>query len=438
MGWDCTLHLVDPERIRTVLVPRMLDRADARAALEGDPAEAAALLCRLAVVLSSAELPHRRLRGVALSLWDRVEGAGDPPYVLGDDPESMFADVVAHRSELHGHFPTAFTGNDQTGFYVRPERVGEVRAWLRRQLDLLPAASRAIVEPIDRVLEVAEQRGLGYWEATDLQVAQHHAEWLQHTPDLGTISLPAVPRFVTVQADVVWLSTDHRSMAVDPSTGTVDTVDLWVLATAQDADGRRVGVVRTGDKRWVVMAMDDRREIPLPEPDWAPANLVHFGSEVFCWPAGQPEFPLLRLVAGGWEGVDDLPLGRRPPADASPFRQWSTAGAGVLVWSGDVYRWTPGPGGGAFRPTGVCTFNRPDEIWVGVVSPDGGVRALSRHDLELEADAYLLGAFVRDLEVWLIVVRWGTSGTILRVPLERFHAVDPVAFPPLGPSLSTS
>jgi hypothetical protein len=214
MGYDCTLHLVDEEAIRSDFIPRLLGTAEraapaapswwqrlggvrdepppesafdrllpdadrrfhrARLSLtKRDPEQAARYVSELAILYASAEMPFGISRNVALSLWHWCQppGAPDLPHDLTSSPELLFADLVAVHPGLAGRFPRGFDGNGSPGEFVAAARVPMVLAWLQDVLAQIDPGERRAYAEMVRTLEVARDRGCAYWEATELEVAR--------------------------------------------------------------------------------------------------------------------------------------------------------------------------------------------------------------------------------------------------------------------------
>ena len=364
MGYDCTLHLVDPNRIRNVLVPRLLGITDVRTAfdgrhdaplvweqarrsLAGDPAKAANLLCQLAVMWSSSELPHRYLRGIAFSLLDRSP-IGPIPWHLADDPQSVFDAVLERHPALRGRFPTQFHSNYSTGFFISPERVPEAYAWLREQLDGLMPGVAAPYEPLARVLEVAAHRGLGFWEATDLGVDHVHPEWFDR--DVQSVSLIDLPHV----AHGWYAVGTKRFVQADAATGLGDALvwdgDLYEWADGEWADGV-----------WA------RQPLGL-EPshvDWAPART----RDGAVWLLSNRA--LLRWHAGTLESV--------LPTEANVMSLAAGPGDCVAASFGD----------------------RDDGLAVGLVTPTGSVRGL-RQAAFSPRETHVMGVAWHGHTLWVL------------------------------------
>lgn len=212
MGYDCTFHLVDEKAIRDQFVPKLLGKADRPTPLEevyGDEAAdlwanvrralneglddegeemddegVASVVCQLALMYSACTLPHHYERGWAFSLWPEEEVGFGFPAGFAHSPEPLFEEVVRKYPRLHGHFPDWITGNYSTGVYVQASRVAEVRRWLETSLAPLPKGKQRDYRGLLALLRSAEDRGLAYWEATDLAVPM--ANQVPGNPDLMT------------------------------------------------------------------------------------------------------------------------------------------------------------------------------------------------------------------------------------------------------------
>lgn len=214
MGYDCTFHLIDEDAIRHSFVPKLLGRVDSetvldqiiqdseslwervRGALNGQdleepgevasPERAASLVCQLAVMFSACSLPHHYERGLAFSLWDRIDldGAGEFPDSLAFDPEPLFNEVVEKYPALRGQFSRWFTGNGSTGVFVPAQHVAEVLAWLETTIQSFSRGDRRRFKGLVDILRTAATKNLGFWEATDLAV-----------PVMGTV--PGDPKLMT-------------------------------------------------------------------------------------------------------------------------------------------------------------------------------------------------------------------------------------------------
>lgn len=182
MGYDCTLHLVDERAIRDDHVPRILGTrtkplafekkpgvkkvlASMRSLLDGDPEDAARGLTEMAVLFSSATLPHLTVRGMAISLWRHApkKVRSKSPFGLGASPEPLFAAIVKRHPALHGKFPTAFEENYMTGVFIPSARIGDAkpsgasRATFAADWSSVPAGPGAFVYLSNRLAFHAER-----------------------------------------------------------------------------------------------------------------------------------------------------------------------------------------------------------------------------------------------------------------------------------------
>ena len=182
MGFDCTLHLVNEQAIRDEFVPRLLGRTQAETALDrvvkdaaknwdivrnslenGDPEEAASLVCQLAVMFSACSLPHQYERGFALCMWqEQGENTSvEYPEEFAFSPESLFAEVVAKYPSLAGRFPTWFAGNYSTGVYIPSDHVSEVLAWAEKVIANFKKGDQRKFKGLLRILRAAGHKQSG-------------------------------------------------------------------------------------------------------------------------------------------------------------------------------------------------------------------------------------------------------------------------------------
>lgn len=197
MGYDCTLHVVDEQAIRQLLVPRVLrkkaqatafdrlydDPEDlierARLKLDGnDPESACIAVCSLAIMFASAHLPSVSERGLALSLWDNFgKNLPELPSFFFNSPERMFAELIRKYPQLND-WPSQFYQNYMTGVFIPAELVPQARAWIEETRKLAPRPDHEYFMGLLQVLRTAEAMKLSYWEATDLPTCQVRTEKL--------------------------------------------------------------------------------------------------------------------------------------------------------------------------------------------------------------------------------------------------------------------
>lgn len=195
MGYDCTLHVIDGQIIRERFVPRVLGKAsedskfDQRsdseelwASLEESivgletgevsPRDCANTISQLAIAYSAAELPYHFERGFCLSLWeDQEEGffANFPKKHRGN-PETLFKEIVQRYPKLKGIFPSEIESNFYPGVFIPADKVPAALKWAKRKVQSFEKPNRRLFRGLLLVLKEATDRGLSYWEGTDLPV----------------------------------------------------------------------------------------------------------------------------------------------------------------------------------------------------------------------------------------------------------------------------
>ncbi|HEX2971741.1 MAG TPA: hypothetical protein VHP11_05380 [Tepidisphaeraceae bacterium] len=217
MGYDCTLHVIDPIRIRSAFCGRLLgrdipatafdvhDSAEAMwtqlaaALAEDDVVAAAQTIAQGAICFSAAELPAHYERGFCLSLWSwRMEDdallAEVPKKYRGSPAEldALFAPLVEAYPRLKGRWPTEMTGNGSVGIFVPAEEVPGLLKWCKRKIASYPRPVRRLFRGLLLVLEECARRGVAYWEACEVTDIRHPIEVPEHmrTPWLKEARLP--------------------------------------------------------------------------------------------------------------------------------------------------------------------------------------------------------------------------------------------------------
>lgn len=198
MGWDCTLHVVDDTSLARFAARflRGLHRgaafdaefdgddmiAKVKQLIADDPATGARALGELALLYASTETPHAYSRGFSLSLWDpAVMGAVLPPQLLAS-VESRIPDIIAAYPKIAGLIPTKFDQNYCVGPFVTARNVPVLLAHIEDVIRDFPVNEAIAYRPLVEILRVAAARNLAYWEGTDIDVTQAHAEWLPVRP----------------------------------------------------------------------------------------------------------------------------------------------------------------------------------------------------------------------------------------------------------------
>ena len=115
-------------------------------------------------------------RDVALSLWDAAAtGVPLPPSWL-TAVETRLPNIMAAYPRLAGHVPHRFDEAPCVGVMVAARHVPQLLAFVERALE--HSALRGKWQRLVDVLHVAAEHGCAYWEASELDVAQAHEDWL--------------------------------------------------------------------------------------------------------------------------------------------------------------------------------------------------------------------------------------------------------------------
>jgi hypothetical protein len=387
MGYDCTLHVIDPAAVRrfdrwfsgsgkiNATFERLYSGTAWRdgliAAIEaGDDARREVMKGLL--LWSATAAPHTTSRGWALSLWDY----GDPgdaldldalPYRLcASSVDALLPKTLTTWPALCGLTP-GFTGNYDVGAYIPPEDVPEARAYIAQLLEQQPGEHRRL-EPLLDVLMVAEARKMAYWEATDLLVTQAKPAWLDAVrPQLSTPTLDvglSRPTLVARGPDWLLLTQypEQRTVLIEGAGQPEPTLRSFsgvFLANATMAGPRTL--VGWGDfdgqpRQLYRFDLDEAGPTPIAfdaAGTWSPH------STPYAAPVG-PES--LLLVPGGYpaghapvilrDGVVE-PSGL-PPSEGRPFGTgsfgWRPLGEAraLLEWDRQAYLWHDG----TFSPLG--------------------------------------------------------------------------------------
>jgi hypothetical protein len=192
MGWACTLHVVDETSLAR-FGARFLhglhrDRAfddqyegdsmiaEVKKLIAKDPAIGGRALAELALLYVSTEAPHVNCRDVALSLWDDTAMGAPLPAPWLATVETRLPNLMAAYPRLAKHVPHRFDQAPCVGVMVAARHVPQLLAFVERLLEHNPL--RAKWQRLLDVLHVAAERGCAYWEASELDVAQAHEDWL--------------------------------------------------------------------------------------------------------------------------------------------------------------------------------------------------------------------------------------------------------------------
>jgi hypothetical protein len=411
MGWDCTLHIVDDVSFakfsarflhglhRDAAFDEQYDADDLISKVKDlvarDLDTGARALGELALLFVSTETPHAFCRGFALSLWDDEQmGAPLPAKWLGSI-ESRLPDILAAYPKLAGRIPKVFDQNYCVGPFVAARDVPPLLAHVESVLDAMVPGARRPYKPLVDVLRVAASRGLGYWEGTDLDVAQTHEDWLA----------PERPPLVQL-ADNPLTSPLARPLAIDGTRMLVgehfvlhelDVATFPPGITTHDGLQVNAAAFTPWHTTFVRMATDRTArpfkfryyELPDRTPlEIEPAHPIGIARRagdvlvVFPQPISNEQRAVPQILTK--TGLEPLALPEAVPdflqADAFPFGDGSL----LIIWDAIPYRWT---GTGAPTPLGGEPIEAPDGICAAVTLADGSIvggfgRKLVRFDRE--------------------------------------------------------
>ncbi len=242
MGYDCTLHLIDEKSLGR-FIKRFLKRSKAKSAFDrsfknGDelfsrvreristsPGEAGQALMQLCLMWCSADAPHLMSRNFALSLWDEAQTGFDLPFDLVEQSlGGLLKPIVDEHPGLRLYL--GFEGNYSVGYYVTPANVPKLREFVLKAFDHVSPDFHDPVADLLRVLEVAQNKGLAYWEATDLDVANGKPSWLKQKARAPSLERTPLGTFGGSSRD--WVAARDDLLVVSFSRPDV----TWIVDTA--------------------------------------------------------------------------------------------------------------------------------------------------------------------------------------------------------------
>lgn len=357
MGYDTTLHLVDtrafslfegmfakphPEDEELFEIIRRLDAKDP---------EAGQLLTERLLVQVSALAPYVVDRNVALSLWDEEElGVALPAKFLSARLIDALPAIRARYPWLT--LPNEFSGNYCTGVYVPAALVPELASFIETTVSALPAKTAWWFRKLRRVIAVAAERGLGYWEATEVAVIDpSDADWGGAESLAANLSdgIECAPRFL----DTLYRPFERvADRVLAPDAGEVLSIDLSTFPPRVEALlhapaacttpwGTHLSLARSSaDQPWSIVELFDKGgNVQILEAPFEVLALSRAGRDVIAIPAYDlPERPV--LISKGLFGKKrkltrlDVPPRANDEHAVIPVDDRSY----LLVWNGDLYR----------------------------------------------------------------------------------------------------
>lgn len=413
MGFDCTLHVVDETSFQRFCARFLsgkfkfsaFDHAfDAKKLIDGvrttikkDPVQGARDLGQLALMFVSAEYPHVKARGLALSLWDtKAMGAPLPARLLGN-VETQLQPILKRHPTLAGKVPSLFDGNYSVGAYVGADKVPALLAHVERTVAAMVPGARAPYQALVTVLRAAAARKLAYWEATDLAVANVDVDWLEEpkpvTTDVRIEKSPIghYPQPRAVDRARMFVFEQWRFHTVDqtkfPPKVTTEEVQVTVAAAtpwgtvlrreARDQSTRPwpfANVEVTGKKSKPVLA-----DLPFELGQALPTR-----DAVLLFP-GRFVTPQASHRPYVWRGKTATAL-EVPAPKKKEHIYWAHAfgdGSTLVLWDGRAYRWT---GKGAPKALDITLGEPVDQLSVVTLADSSIVGAFGRKLIRITPD----------------------------------------------------
>ena len=423
MGFDCSLHLVDEGSfarftsrfLRGVLDTPAFDTvyevdemiATTKDLMTTEPPRGAKALGSVALMFASTETPHVSSRGFSLSLWDeKTMGTKPPPELMGS-VEPHLRDIIAAYPACAGLVPDLFIENYMVGPFVTAKNVPALLAYVDRTLEALVPGDRRPYLPLRNLLRVAVERGLAYWEGTDLDVAQANESWLGLEIESG---IARVPHGFTSTTPTLRAVAPHRLLVFErwrfhdidtsmwpPASTTREPMQVTIAAPTP-WNTLFLRVATDPDQRpYVFENLDGTRTIELP---WEPGDAIAARDAVLIFP---DRFASLRSRADHLplvlrpSGLTTLDVPRATKADLACFATAFGDGTMLVIWDSVPYRWD----GRTVTPLGG-ELEGPDGVQAVVTLAEGSV----------------VGGFGRKL---VRIDREGTQTTIL--PLDNVMMV---------------
>lgn len=146
MGYDCTLHVIDPASFARfeawlldgVAAPKFAKafenthaiRAEVVAKLAATPRDAAKAVLEACLLFSSTEAPHLDSRGFCLGLWHKLELGPADDLPSGTQSSRALAQMLPRVASQHpdARLLTGIDGNYAVGHFIPAEQVAAARA----------------------------------------------------------------------------------------------------------------------------------------------------------------------------------------------------------------------------------------------------------------------------------------------------------------------
>lgn len=372
MGYDCTLHVIDPASIakfverfnelsnRKAAFDNAFDNADERFDEARDKArtadkKAGRHLLQLCLRWCSADTPHLPSRDFALSLWSDSElGVDVPRHLLEDSLAPMLQGIVDRYPSLKHDLYLGFDGNWSVGPFVLPDKVPELLAFVLGMYNDVPPRLQRMLEPLVLVLTVARDKKLAYWEATDIDVANGKATWLKEPKGQNecnhVFSVPSghTSDMVAFDNDRIVISGAHpdNTWVVDCSATPPKVAhfpDFFAKNGFIDADRLlAIGRYRHKDPYCVYeLALEPSgvpTKVPIEKEIWL-SDLARVSGDILLAPSPSDEPP--HWIRGGRLEPTTLPPCRSHDEagfEATPFGDGTT----LVVWKHKPYRFVEG------------------------------------------------------------------------------------------------
>jgi hypothetical protein len=424
MGYDVTIHLVDPAVVQGQFVPWLLGEVDGNSPMEqcypedaarllaeartaladaSDPKGAARLVCLLAASFSGCLLPYACVRGYAnLTLWTLMpdELSATLSTELYRSPEHLFEPLVREHPQLKGGFDDHPIENYGPGYFVPPKKVAETLVWVEGNLATYDETDAVGFSSLVRVLRAAKAASLGVWEMvdapcrTDGRFPGDPTQRMNAMLDLLTGVTVAEPEADRAplgwpESSLPWLTHADSSMVLMNCDGGGRRYDLSVWPPRSTSTAGNYGntllladgtIVRHdhGRRRCVAwFAQDDlikpARELEpfVDKQPFPTAGIALFGHRLVLWPK-QGKRPRRRPAVETADGTFEL-LHMLPWPSRGGIAAVATLGDGspVLLWDDRGYECLDGAWEPTFSIQGTARYGAFDGLSTQPAGTDG-------------------------------------------------------------------